>query len=108
MIGLRQLMIFAGEVVRYLSWWLVSGLVGVGASFYCGHEAVGAWKESRPAVRRPSLRTRVSRPGDQAIAQEAAAGIAEIEAFLGGPVRPRDTAPSDGARDRHGPPSGRS
>lgn len=107
MTRLRQLMIFAGEVVRYLLWWLTSGLVGVGASFYCGPEAVDAWKETRPAVRRPSLRTRAPRPDSQLIAQEVAVGIAEIEAFLGAPAQPRDIAPTDSARDRHGP-SGRS
>lgn len=105
---LRQLIIFAGEIVRYLLWWLTSGLVGVGASFYCGHEAVDAWKDTRPAVRRPSLRTRVPRPDDQAIAREVAVGITEIEAFLGSPGQARDIAPSDSARDRHGPPSGSS
>ena len=108
MIGLRQLMIFAGEVVRYVLWLVASGLISVGSSFYGSHEALGAWRKTRPMLRRPALRTQAPQPDERAIAREAAAGIARLEAFLGAPTEPRSPEPSDSARDGRRPSPGRS
>lgn len=62
------------EVLQYLAWALVGGLIAVGACWYGGYGAYLAWQKAGPPIRRQHA--------DARIAHDAARGIAEIEAIL--------------------------
>ena len=66
------------DLLRYLGWYLMCGLIMAGA-WYGGHSAYAAWRKTGP----PSRRGRVP------LAREAARGIGEIEAFLATCAQPR-------------------
>ncbi|HEX6577990.1 MAG TPA: hypothetical protein VF082_06440 [Jiangellaceae bacterium] len=64
------------NVLRYLLWSLMSGLIAAGSSRCGGYDAYTAWTKAGPPVPR-------CRFGDAAsVTRDAARGIAEIEAFL--------------------------
>ncbi|TDD95412.1 hypothetical protein [Jiangella asiatica] len=58
--------------LRYFMWMTISGLAVVGAAFYGGAGVHAFWQKSGPPARRRR----------DAVAREAEAGIAEIEAYL--------------------------
>lgn len=67
-----------GDLLRYLGWVCVGGLIAVGACWCGGVVAMQAyrdWQLTGPPRRH--------RPSGSAVAREAARGIREIEVFLG-------------------------
>ena len=63
------------NLLRYLLWSLMSGLIAAGASRCGDYDVYAAWKKAGP----PTPRCRFEGRG---VARDAALGIAEIEEFL--------------------------
>lgn len=83
------------DVVRYLTWALVGGLIAIGACCYGGHAAYLAWHEKGPPAPRRHQRAQERR--------EAARGIAAIEAFLAEHATSPEPPPGPGHPRAPGP-----
>ena len=64
------------NVLRYLVWSLMSGLIAAGSGRCGGYDAYSAWTQAGPPAPRCRFRD------DSAVTRDAARGIEEIEAFL--------------------------
>jgi hypothetical protein len=81
------------NLLRYLLWSLMSGLIAAGSGRCGGYDAYTAWTEAGP----PAPRCRFG--GGTSVTRDAARGIAEIEAFLA--ARDHATGPADDLPKRH-------
>ena len=77
-----------GDLLRYMGWVCVGGLIAVGACWYGGVVAMEAYRDWQRAGPPSSRRhrtgpTRRYRPPQSDVEREAARGIREIEVFLG-------------------------
>ncbi len=80
----------ASDLLRYLSWVCIGGLIAMGACWCGGVMAMHAyrdWQRSGPPRRRRHSRDSVE--------CEAARGIREIEVFLGAPTTTRRSDPEN-------------
>ncbi len=82
------------NLVRYLLWSLMSGLIAAGSGRCGGYDAHTAWTKAGPPTPRCRFRA------ETAVTRDAARGIAEIEEFLATHERARERI--DDPADRHG------
>lgn len=78
------------DLLRYLAWALMGGLIAVGTCWYGGYAAYHAWQKTGPPSRRRRAAGRIAR--------EAARGIIEIEAYLAARATSRRHTPRTGPR----------